>query len=311
MKILGQQFVMGETIEAALRRAARAPQFDYSFDMLGEAALTSADAAALFRRLRRRDRGGRPRAQPARLRCRRGAEHLREALGAASALRSARRARARSTRSRRALLAARARRARRRHRAHRRRRGSGSARAVAGDLRARVPRPALRDYRASRARRAGVPEARAARARVARRSSRAARPLDHPCGSSRARTGTARSSARRSTASTAIRCSRASRAPMFRISRARTPCCSSTRTLCAAVRDAQRAHRRVDSRGRRAAGRSSSSACTAWARSSTARCSSGPGSRIAAASTRRSAATSTCCRISCGACSRTARTLRS
>ena len=45
MKILGQQFVMGETIEAALKRAARAPQFDYSFDMLGEAALTSADAA--------------------------------------------------------------------------------------------------------------------------------------------------------------------------------------------------------------------------------------------------------------------------
>jgi RHH-type transcriptional regulator, proline utilization regulon repressor / proline dehydrogenase / delta 1-pyrroline-5-carboxylate dehydrogenase len=44
MKILGAQFVMGETIEAALRRAARAPQFDYSFDMLGEAALTSADA---------------------------------------------------------------------------------------------------------------------------------------------------------------------------------------------------------------------------------------------------------------------------
>ncbi len=44
MKILGSQFVMGETIEAALRRAARAPHFDYSFDMLGEAALTSADA---------------------------------------------------------------------------------------------------------------------------------------------------------------------------------------------------------------------------------------------------------------------------
>jgi len=48
MKILGQQFVMGETIESALRRAARAPQFDYSFDMLGEAALTSADAARYF-----------------------------------------------------------------------------------------------------------------------------------------------------------------------------------------------------------------------------------------------------------------------
>jgi RHH-type transcriptional regulator, proline utilization regulon repressor / proline dehydrogenase / delta 1-pyrroline-5-carboxylate dehydrogenase len=44
MKILGSQFVMGETIEAALRRATRAPEYDYSFDMLGEAALTGADA---------------------------------------------------------------------------------------------------------------------------------------------------------------------------------------------------------------------------------------------------------------------------
>jgi RHH-type proline utilization regulon transcriptional repressor/proline dehydrogenase/delta 1-pyrroline-5-carboxylate dehydrogenase len=45
MRILGQQFVMGETIERALERAAAAPQFDYSFDMLGEAALTAADAS--------------------------------------------------------------------------------------------------------------------------------------------------------------------------------------------------------------------------------------------------------------------------
>jgi RHH-type proline utilization regulon transcriptional repressor/proline dehydrogenase/delta 1-pyrroline-5-carboxylate dehydrogenase len=44
MKILGSQFVMGETIDAALKRAAHAPQYDYSFDMLGEAALTRADA---------------------------------------------------------------------------------------------------------------------------------------------------------------------------------------------------------------------------------------------------------------------------
>src|SRR5690606_3512278 len=45
MRVLGQQFVMGETIEAALARAAAAPEFNYSFDMLGEAALTAADAA--------------------------------------------------------------------------------------------------------------------------------------------------------------------------------------------------------------------------------------------------------------------------
>jgi RHH-type proline utilization regulon transcriptional repressor/proline dehydrogenase/delta 1-pyrroline-5-carboxylate dehydrogenase len=44
MRILGEQFVMGETIEKALARAARSKQFVHSFDMLGEAALTAADA---------------------------------------------------------------------------------------------------------------------------------------------------------------------------------------------------------------------------------------------------------------------------
>src|SRR5262245_23829394 len=48
MRILGSQFVMGETIEDALRRAAEAPEFNYSFDMLGEAALTAADAQRYF-----------------------------------------------------------------------------------------------------------------------------------------------------------------------------------------------------------------------------------------------------------------------
>ena len=48
MRILGQQFVMGETIESALRRAAEAPKLNHSFDMLGEAALTAADAQRYF-----------------------------------------------------------------------------------------------------------------------------------------------------------------------------------------------------------------------------------------------------------------------
>jgi RHH-type transcriptional regulator, proline utilization regulon repressor / proline dehydrogenase / delta 1-pyrroline-5-carboxylate dehydrogenase len=48
MRVMGQQFVMGETIESALSRAARAPEYDYSFDMLGEAALTAADAERYF-----------------------------------------------------------------------------------------------------------------------------------------------------------------------------------------------------------------------------------------------------------------------
>ena len=46
MRILGHQFVMGRDIEAALTRAAGKEERDYrySFDMLGEAALTRADA---------------------------------------------------------------------------------------------------------------------------------------------------------------------------------------------------------------------------------------------------------------------------
>ncbi len=47
MKILGRQFVFGRTIDEALRRAApeRAKGLSHSFDMLGEAARTHADAA--------------------------------------------------------------------------------------------------------------------------------------------------------------------------------------------------------------------------------------------------------------------------
>jgi len=46
MRLLGQQFVLGRTIEEALQRAraCEARGYRYSFDMLGEAALTAADA---------------------------------------------------------------------------------------------------------------------------------------------------------------------------------------------------------------------------------------------------------------------------
>ncbi|TNJ48049.1 bifunctional proline dehydrogenase/L-glutamate gamma-semialdehyde dehydrogenase PutA [Phaeobacter sp. B1627] len=47
MKEMGRQFVLGETIEAAMKRAANmeAKGYTYSYDMLGEAARTEADAA--------------------------------------------------------------------------------------------------------------------------------------------------------------------------------------------------------------------------------------------------------------------------
>ncbi len=49
MRIMGQQFVMGQTIGAALARAKKAgPGYRHSFDMLGEAARTHEDAERYF-----------------------------------------------------------------------------------------------------------------------------------------------------------------------------------------------------------------------------------------------------------------------
>jgi RHH-type proline utilization regulon transcriptional repressor/proline dehydrogenase/delta 1-pyrroline-5-carboxylate dehydrogenase len=48
MKLLGQQFVMGESIDAAVRRADKEPHERASFDMLGEAARTAEDAARYY-----------------------------------------------------------------------------------------------------------------------------------------------------------------------------------------------------------------------------------------------------------------------
>lgn len=50
MRILGRQFVMGQTIEEALKRAQKAEERGYrhSFDMLGEAARTAEDAKRYF-----------------------------------------------------------------------------------------------------------------------------------------------------------------------------------------------------------------------------------------------------------------------
>lgn len=50
MRMMGEQFVTGETIKEALKRARdmEAKGFSYSYDMLGEAATTAADAARYF-----------------------------------------------------------------------------------------------------------------------------------------------------------------------------------------------------------------------------------------------------------------------
>ncbi len=54
MRIMGQQFIMGRTIGAALERATRGGNaaYRYSFDMLGEAALTMPDAERYMRAYR-------------------------------------------------------------------------------------------------------------------------------------------------------------------------------------------------------------------------------------------------------------------
>ena len=50
MRIMGHQFVMGRTITEALKRSVSKVNkpYRYSFDMLGEAALTATDAARYF-----------------------------------------------------------------------------------------------------------------------------------------------------------------------------------------------------------------------------------------------------------------------
>ncbi|ALE17535.1 Proline dehydrogenase (Proline oxidase) / Delta-1-pyrroline-5-carboxylate dehydrogenase [Altererythrobacter epoxidivorans] len=50
MEMMGEQFVLGETIDEALRRARKQEEkgFGYSYDMLGEAAMTMADAERYY-----------------------------------------------------------------------------------------------------------------------------------------------------------------------------------------------------------------------------------------------------------------------
>ena len=54
MRVLGRHFVLGQTIEQAIRRANEAERkgYRYSYDMLGEAARTAADAAEYHRAYR-------------------------------------------------------------------------------------------------------------------------------------------------------------------------------------------------------------------------------------------------------------------
>ena len=135
MRVLGRHFVLGQTIEAAIRRARELEQkgYRYSYDMLGEGAKTTADALRYQPRLSGRDRSHH--------RGRRGRrsdgapERLDQALGVASALRAGP---APPLRGRAAAAPPRApdRRPRRPDHSHDRRRGGRPSGAIARSVRA-------------------------------------------------------------------------------------------------------------------------------------------------------------------------------
>jgi RHH-type proline utilization regulon transcriptional repressor/proline dehydrogenase/delta 1-pyrroline-5-carboxylate dehydrogenase len=86
MREMGNQFVLGEDIDAAMARgrAMEAQGYTYSYDMLGEAALTADDARRYFDAYRAAIAADR---EAAIAPDRRQPRHLGQALGAASALR--------------------------------------------------------------------------------------------------------------------------------------------------------------------------------------------------------------------------------
>ena len=213
MRILGDSFVLGRTIEEALARAAplEAKGYRFSYDMLGERARTASRRRRVFRPLhggRRRRRPGAP-GRRAALRAAGAAGAARplgQALGPASALRprqggaprcaSCCRASSSLPPPRGATASGSPSTPRSRTASIRR-----STLFAAAFMRSRAqglagPRPCRAGLR-----QAGDPGAALAAAAGARRRASRSR-----CGSSRAPTGTARSSGRRSAALPTIRC---------------------------------------------------------------------------------------------------------
>ena len=250
------------------RARARSARLSFSFDMLGEAAMTAADARTLFRRLRGRDPRDRPRG--GRTRRRRGTRHLDQAFGAASAL-FARAARARDAPSSRRASSTLAQLAKRYDIGFNIDAEEADRLDLSLDLLARARRrPVARGLGRPGLRRAGVPEARAARDRLAGRArAPASPPADAAAGQGRVLGRRDQARAGRRPART-IRCSRARCTPTSPTSPARRRCSPrptrSTRSSRATTRSRSRRSTRWP-----ATPPTSSSACTAWARASTTR----------------------------------------
>ena len=252
MRILGDKFVLGRTIEEALRArrgATRRSGYRFSYDMLGERAKTAADAERYFERYLAAieavgKAAGRSLAAIAHALMARP-EHLGQALGHPSALRARQGGAARRASCCRASSSSPRAARRARPRPHRRRRGAGPPRPDARPVRARPSRdPALDGWPGL-----GLAvQAYGKRAmpvlRWLRRLSRARPASASPCASSRAPTGTARSSGRRSAGSPTIPCSRARCTPTCPISPACACCWPTRRAFYPAVRDPQRPHDR-------------------------------------------------------------------
>ena len=234
--------------------------------MLGEAALTAADAARYFAAYAHAI------AAVGRSRARRLAADAPSVSVKLSAL-SPRYELAQSARAVRELgaqaLGARARGARCRHRAHGGRRGSGSPRAVARDLRDGVCATRARRLRRARPRGAGVSETRAARARWLGDARARRRPHD-PRAARQGRLLGHRDQARPGAGSRRLPGVHAQVQHGRLVSRVRESVAdSSTRSSIRSSRRTTRTRSRGCSRSAPAA-RSSFSACTVWARSCTA-----------------------------------------
>ena len=190
------------------RRRSSAPReaersgYRYSFDMLGEAARTAADAERYREAYRDAIAAiGARRRRAATLMARPGISVKLSALHPRYEIAQRRRLHARAAAA--AARAARARRARRDIARHHRRRGGRAARAVARPVRAPRRRPGARAAgTASASRCRPIRSARSASSTGSRRWPRRAQPPASRCGWSRAPTGTPRSSAPRSRAST-------------------------------------------------------------------------------------------------------------
>ena len=311
MRIMGHQFVMGRTIDEALSRSRKGDNanYRYSFDMLGEGALTTQDAERYLEAYRAgdpRDRqhaGRSPTCSP-RPASRSSCPRCTRATSTPSA-------RACWPNWRRGLLEL-----AQLAKAH----GIGltidaeeadrlelSLDLIAGCS----PTPRCDGWDGFGLGRAGLPEARAVRDRLPRAPGPQGSAGACRCDWSRAPTGTPRSSARRSRARPAIRCSPASRTPTsVYLACARACSMPATRsTRCSPPTTRRPSPRCIGWRARCAtAATSSSRSCTAWATTSTPKSSRRTASTCPAACTRRSARTKTCCRTWCAACWRTAPT---